>query len=203
MPVRARRTGTERRAEIAAAALRLLGRGGLTAVTTAAIAAEIAVSPAALFRHYDTLSAIFEAAVDLAAARLDASLPAPDAPPVARLRALASARVGLLQEEPGIAWLLRSEQAYAGLPAAAIERLRGAIGRSRAFIQAALREGVDGGALRSDVGPRVLLTVFTATIHALVDRAGIAHRAVGRPDPDDILSGLFLLLASPPTEPSR
>lgn len=204
MATRTRRTGIERRAEIAAAALRLLGQGGLPAVSSAAIAAEVGVSPAALFRHYDDLPAILAAAVDLAVARLDGGFPAPDAPPLDRLRDLATARVSLLQDAPGIAWLLRSEQAQAGLPPLAVEALRGAIGRSRAFIHAAIRDGIACGALRRDVSPRVLLTVFTATIHALVTRTGIAQQAAGRPDPDDVLPGLFALLVTPvpPTSPA-
>jgi len=203
MATRTRRPGIERRGEIAKAALRLLGRGGLSAVTSASLAAEVGVSPAALFRHFDTLAAIVEAAVDLAVARLDGCLQATDAPPVDRLRALAEARVSLLLEQPGIAWLLRSEQAHASLPAPALERLHGAIARSRTYIHGAIRAGVECGALRSDVSPRVLLTIFTATIHTLVARAGVAQQAVARPDADDVLPGLFTLLCTLPPESPR
>jgi len=200
---RTRKPALERRGEIAAATLRLLGRGGLPAVTAATVAAEVGVSPAALFRHFATLDAIVAAAVDLAVARLDPTLPPAAAAPVARLRALASARVRLLQDEPGIAWLLRSEQAASSLPAPAVEALGGAIARSRAVIVTAVRQGVERGELRADVPPAVLLTVFTATIHALVHRTGLAQRSLRRPDPDDVLPGLFRLLAVAPPEVLR
>lgn len=203
MPARVRRSGTERRGEIAAAALRLLGMGGLAAVTSASVAAEVGVSPAALFRHFPTLPAIVEAAVELAIARLDATRPPADGPALPRLRALAHARVRLFEEIPGVAWLLRSEQAYASLPASAVAGLRGAIGRSRKFIHAAIREGVEAGELRADVAPRVLLIVFTATVHALATPTGIAQRSVGRLDADDVLPDLFRLLRVPEKEPPR
>jgi AcrR family transcriptional regulator len=200
---RTRKTTAERRTEIAAAALRLLGRGGLSAVTSATVAAEIGVSPAALFRHFATLPEIVEAAVDLAVARLDASVPSRDEAPLTRLRTLAQARVRLFAQEPGVAWLLRSEQAYASLPESAVGKLRGAIARSRRFIHGAIHEGVELGSLRSDVSPRALLTVYTATIQALVSRAGLAQRSAARPDPDDVLGGLFRLISIPAKEVPR
>jgi len=203
MPKRVRKPATERRGEIAAAALRLLGRGGLAAVTSAEVAAEVGVSPAALFRHYATLAAIVDAAVDLAVASLDGTLPPADAPAADRLEALARARVGLFAREPGVAWLLRSEQAYAALSEPAVRRLRGAIGRSRKVIHGAIRDGVELGRLRADVDPRVLLTVFTATIHAFAGRTGLAQRSAAPPDPDEVLRGLFRLLANPSKERLR
>jgi AcrR family transcriptional regulator len=198
-----RRPQTERREQIAGAALRLLGRGGLEAVTSAALAREVRVTPGALFRHFATLDEIVVAAVARAVARLAATLPPDALPPVDWLRALARDRVALLREEPGIGWLLRSEQAPSSLPASALDLLRGAILASRIRIDAAIRRGVEEGLLRSDVPAAVLRTVFTAMVHSLTAPRGVAQRAVRPIDPEPLLSGLLVLLRTPSTESRR
>jgi AcrR family transcriptional regulator len=202
MRTASRRPQTERREQIAGAALRLLGRGGLDAVTAAALAREVRVTPGALFRHFATIDEIVVAAVERAAARLAATFPADGLAPAEWLRALARDRIALLREEPGIAWLLRSEQAPGALPRSAIGPLREAVLRSRTRIDAAIRRGVEEGRLRSDVPPAVLRAVFTAMIHSLTGPHGVAQRVGGLVDPEPLLSGLFVLL-SPPSESRR
>ena len=60
-----RKPSVERREEIAAAALRLIGERGRTALTTANLASELGLSSGALFRHFATLDDVLRGAVAL------------------------------------------------------------------------------------------------------------------------------------------
>lgn len=195
MPPALRKPTARRREEIAAAVLALLGRGGPRALTTAALADAVGVTTGALFRHFATLDEMLEAAVALAVERLEATFPPRDLPPLARLRALARARVEALRAEPGLAWLLRSEQAVASLPAPAVRRLAAFVRRSRRTLLDTLEEAAAAGEVRRDVPPDLLLVPFTATVHALVGPGGVHARKV--PRPDAVLDALFVLLAPP------
>ncbi|MDJ0521183.1 MAG: TetR/AcrR family transcriptional regulator [Planctomycetota bacterium] len=188
-----RRPGTERREQIADAALAVIGSRGLSALTTSTLAEEVGVTTGALFRHFPSREAILEAAVARAASQLAETFPDADLPPTERLRALARARVKLLSAEPGIAWLLHSPEASQALPTAAVQQLGGMVKRSRTFIAQALKDGAAEGAVRDDVPPQVLLFSFTATVHALIRPPGArAPIAVDR-----ALDGIFQLFAPP------
>jgi AcrR family transcriptional regulator len=198
-----RKPSAERREEIVRAALEIIGRRGMTALSTQALADAVGVTTGALFRHFPSVDSILEAAVSWAEERIASTFPAADRPGVERLRALAKARVALFVREPGLAWLLRSEQAFLVLPPAAVRRLRGLVRRSRAFIRAAVEQAVAEGDLRDDVPPDVLRVTFTATVHALASPPGLQGRAVSAPAPGPVLAGLFHLLAPADGQPRR
>lgn len=198
-----RKPRLERRQQIADTALAIIGRQGLSALTTAALAKEIGLTSGALFRHFASREAILEEAVRRAEVRVDATFPDADLPPTDRLRRLARARIRLLSKDPGLVWLLRSEEALLALPQAAVDRLRGLAARSRAFIQAAIKEASAQGALRADLAPDVLLLTFTATVHALIQGPGLHGRPGRRVGSDRMLDGLFTLLAPPRRTPTR
>jgi AcrR family transcriptional regulator len=192
-----RKPSAARREEIAWAALAIIGREGIGAFTMARLAEAVGVTSGALFRHFDSRQEILEEAVSRAEARIAATFPDPGLPPLVRLRALAEARIALLSEEPGCAWLLRSEQALLAVPAAARRRLEALAGRSRAFLAQAIEDGVAGGLVRADVPSDVLLLAFTATVHALIGLPGLQGRASA--PRERALDGL-LRLFSPPQE---
>ena len=50
--------------------------------------------------------------------------------------------------DPGVAWVLRSEQAYLSLPVDAVARLRDLVKRSKRFVLTALRDGSADGTIR-------------------------------------------------------
>ncbi len=193
---------SERREQIADAALAIIGRQGFSALTTTALAEEIGVTSGALFRHFPSRDAILEETVRRAEARLSATLDYVEPEPLPRLERLARARVQVLSEEPGLAWLLRSEEAFLVLPPAAVETLRDLVKRSRAFIEAALRQAIAQGDVRDDLPPDVLLFTFTAAVHAMIRAPGLQGRAGKRRDVGRLLDGLFAMLA-PPGRPPR
>ncbi len=191
-----RRSGQERRKQIGDAALRIIGERGLPALTTAAIAEEVGVTSGALFRHFKSRDGILEEAVRRALQKAEASFPPADLPPLERLLTLARNRVRLLQGEPGIAWLLRSDQAYLVLPESAAEELSRLVDRSRNFLLEGLEAGVRDGSIRNDIPPGVLVVLVIGTIHALIRTPGA--RALAPPqesvDVADVLDALARLL---------
>jgi len=202
--VTARKPTAERRTEIAMAALRIIGERGLTSLSTTSLADEIGVTSGALFRHFASCDAILEEAVRYAVARIDAAFPDPALPPRERLIELARLRVRLFASDPGLAWLLRSDQAYLTLPADAVRQLRALVAKSRAFLLDAIREGAREGCIRRDIEPEVLLVAVTGTIHALVGPGGVHRQAPGakRADPEPVLSALERMIAPPGASPA-
>lgn len=178
-PYRTRKPSAERRREIADAALRILGERGAVALTASALADAVGLTSGALFRHFDSLDDVLETAVERAVAAIDGTFPPAELPPLERLTGLARARVRLLSTEPGLACLLRSEQAFLVLPEPARARLTELVARSRRFMLEALRDGARAGTIRRDLAPELLLFPISGTIHALVGFPG-AHGSVAR-----------------------
>lgn len=201
-----RRPTGERRAEIAAAALRIIGERGLTSLTAASLAAEIGVTSGALFRHFTSRDAILAESVRYAVAKIEETFPDPDLPPVERILQLARNRVKVLGSDRGLAWLLRSDQAYLTMPEDAVARLRSLVAKTRQYLLDALVQGMDEGSIRRDIEPAVLLLTVMGTIHALIGLSGLHRKALqgGRPEPERVISGLERLMAPPAaTAPSR
>ena len=190
-----RKRGGERRAEIAAAALRIIGERGVTSLSTTTLAAEIGVTSGALFRHFASRDAILEEAVRHAVERIEAAFPSPRLAPRERLLQLARNRVRLFGSDPGLAWLLRSDQAHLTLPASAVQRMRDVVAASRQYLLDAIREGAEQGSIRRDIEPEILLVTVMGTIHALIGMGGAHRPAARRPDPEAVLSALEQMIA--------
>ncbi|HXV75571.1 MAG TPA: TetR/AcrR family transcriptional regulator [Candidatus Polarisedimenticolaceae bacterium] len=110
----------ERREEIARAVLTIIGARGRTALTTTTLAAEVGLTTGALYRHFASLDEILTEAVRYGVERIESTFPAAALPPLDRVLELARNRVRLLGRDRGLAWLLRSEQAYLTLPIHAV-----------------------------------------------------------------------------------
>lgn len=192
-----RKPTAERREQIALAALRRIGERGFAALTTASLAEAVGLSAGALFRHFDSREAILDEAVRLAEQRVEATFPDPAGAALDRLRQLACARIDLLTQEPGIAWLLRSAEALLSLPTGAVTRLRALVQRSRATVRAAIDEAVAAGDLRADVPADVLLLAYTSTVHALVGQPGLQGWGMGSSPAAPAIEGLLTLLSAP------
>ncbi len=199
MKTHTRKPGTERREEIARTILRIVGEQGLPSLTTTTLAREIGVTTGALFRHFASRDDMLRAAVEHGVAKIAATFPDESLPPVERLLGLARNRVRVLGSDPGVAWLLRSEQAYLSLPDDAVDQLRVLVKRSKRFILAAIRDGAAQGSIRNDIEPEVLFVPVMGTIHALIGVQYIHGTATRnrRTSPERVLSALERLLAPP------
>lgn len=200
MSTQTRKPRTQRRAEIVKAALRIIGERGLTSFTTAAVAEEVGVTTGALFRHFDSLDAVLQGAVDHAIERIDATFPDAGLPPRERVLELARGRIELFGADPGLSWLLRSDQAYLVLPGESVAGLRAVVRRSKRFLLKAIREGAEAGDFRGDIEPKILLVPVMGTIHALAGMPGIHRKSARRPDTGRVLGALLKMLAPPGSE---
>jgi AcrR family transcriptional regulator len=197
MRVRIRKPAAERRTEIALAVLRIIGERGLTSLTTATLAEEVGVTSGALFRHFASLDEILLETVRHGVRRMDETFPDASLRPRERLMKLARNRVQLLRSDPGLAWLLRSEQAYLTLPDEAVKSLRALGRRSREYLVNVIREGMSEGSIRDDIEPQVLLVPVMGTIHALAGMTGVHHLAPGTDtrQQEAVLSALERMIA--------
>lgn len=194
-----RKPTVERREEIARAVLRIIGERGLTTLTTATLAAEVGVTSGALYRHFASLDDIMIETVRFGVERIEDTFPDGGSPPLDRIRELAENRVRLLRGDRGLAWLLRSDQAYLVLPEQAAHSLRDVARRSRTFLLDALTDGASERTIRRDIAPEVLLVTVLGTIHALIGSGDPHPSHPGRKPPsiDRVLSGLTRLLQPP------
>jgi AcrR family transcriptional regulator len=117
---RTRKPASVRREETARAVLRIVGERGYPALTTATLAEEVGVTTGALFRHFASLEEILRETAAHAIGRIEETFPDPSLPPMTRILQLAKNRMRVLGPDPGLSWLLRSDQAPA-LPADAVE----------------------------------------------------------------------------------
>ncbi len=195
--MRTRKPGSERRREIALAVLRIIGERGLTSLTTATLAQEVGITTGAIFRHFASLDEVLRETVRHGIARMEETFPDGSLPPLERLMGLARNRMELLRSDSGLAWLLRSEQAYMALPDDSVASLKALVRRSRRYLLDAIREGASSGSIRDDIAPEVLLVPIMGTIHALTGMRGVHHLApkADRRELGAVLSALKLMIA--------
>lgn len=190
-----------RQAEIADAALRIIGEQGARALTAATLGEAVGITPGALYRHFASLDEILAAAVDRAVTAVEATFPSLELSPLDRLRELTTERVALIRRTPGLAWLLLSDQVHVTVPAPAVKRLRDLVTRSRAFLREAVKAAQADDSLRADLEPAVVLTLLSGTVHALAGGSGVHAGPPRGPAPARVLAALFELLA--PTSPGE
>ncbi len=199
MPTRIRKSSAHRREEIAIAVLHIIGRRGLTSLTMYTLAKQIGVTSGALFRHFKTRDDILREVVRHGVAKIDQTFPDKSLPPLERLFTLARNRIELLGPDPGLAWLLRSEQAYLTLPKDAVDELRDVAQRSRRFLLKAIRDGAADGSIRSDIPPDVLLVPIIGTIHTLIGTPGAIQQSQSKQDRNTtrVLDALKRMIVTP------
>ncbi|MFT5233838.1 MAG: AcrR family transcriptional regulator [Candidatus Krumholzibacteriia bacterium] len=193
-----RKSGDERRIEIAQAILRIIGERGLAALTTAGVAEEVGVSAGALFRHFASRDEMVSAAAELALQMIDQTFPSSDLAPLDRVVGLARNRAELLRSELGIAWLLKSDQAHLVLLEGAAQKVQEMGTRSKNFLRQAILEGREDGTIRTDVQPEVIMVTVMGTIHALtgISKIHSSTDSQSKLDPEIIFSGLKRMLAT-------
>ena len=197
MTIQNRRPRAERREQIAQAVLHIIGTTGITSLTTTTLAREIGVTSGALFRHFKSRDEILREAVRYATRQIDETFPDEALPATERIVELARNRLQVLRSEPGVAWLLRSDQASLALPNDAVRLLRGRARRTRQYILAAIEDGVAEGSIRGDIAPEILLVPIMGTIHAVLGMPGIRGKTTAKEssDPDAVLSALVRMIA--------
>jgi AcrR family transcriptional regulator len=166
-----RKPAEDRRREIADAALRVIAAGGLGRFTALAVAREVGLSDGALFRHFPSMEAIVDAAIDRVEELLFEAFPPAGADPLERLGAFFRRRATVIRQNPGISPLLVSDELAKAASAAGVERVAGLRRRSAAFVRACLAEAEAGGLLAPGIDAEVAAFVVLGSLVALAHGA--------------------------------
>jgi len=166
-PMTPRKPAGSRRREIADAALKVIAERGLARFTSLAIAREVGVSDAALFRHFASKQAIVLAVIDRVEEILFAEFPPADLDPIERLETFFNGRIAVIREHPGVARLLGSEQLSQAAPPRGVARVAEFRRRSRAFVRACLVEAQRRGQLAANVGAEEATVLVLGALLAL------------------------------------
>jgi AcrR family transcriptional regulator len=191
----ARKPAESRRRDIADAALKVIADQGLARFTSLAIAREVGVSDAALFRHFATKEAIVLAAIERVEEILFEGFPPDDADPVERLGRFFRRRVEIVRAHPGVARLVGSEQLAQAAPPQGVARVAGFRRRSREFVRACLVEARRKGLLAPGVGAEEATVLVLGALLALAH--GPAGEAFDAGRAEDVWSLLERVLRGP------
>ncbi len=191
----ARRSTEARQLELTDAALHIIASRGISALSTRSLAEAVGLSSGAIFRHFASIDALLEAVVGRVEAVLEASYPSPELGARARLEGFVDARSSAVGAQLGILRLVLSEQFLLALPDPGRERLAACVKRSRAFVEACIREGQGAAEFRADVDPESLAAIVMGTIQMLAfSKASEDEREAGV---RKVRAGLFALLSGP------
>jgi AcrR family transcriptional regulator len=168
-----RKAAGSRRREIADAALKVIAEQGLARFTSLAIAREVGVSDAALFRHFATKEDIVLAVIDRVEEILFTGFPPLDPDPIDRLGHFFRRRIEVIRKHPGVAVLVGSEQLAQAAPPRGVARVAEFRRRSRSFVRDCLVAAHEQGLLAEGVGPE------EATVLVLGALLSLAHAAPG------------------------
>jgi AcrR family transcriptional regulator len=171
-----RKTADSRRREIADAALRVIAEQGLGRFTALAIAREVGVSDAALFRHFQTKDDIVLAAIDRLEEILFAGFPPAGRDALERLGNFFRQRVAVIEGNPGVARLVASDSLAQAAPAVGVARVADFRRRSVRFIRTCLADAAREGLLAGGLEPAEAEVLVIGAILALTQARGLNLR---------------------------
>ncbi|MBB3190342.1 TetR/AcrR family transcriptional regulator [Halomonas cerina] len=176
----------ERRERTVEAVIELCGREEPATLTTGRIARRMGVTQGALFRHFASKEAIWEAAVAWVAERVMARITTAAEgveDPLLALEAMFLAHVAFIAEHPGVPRLLMGQLQHPR-PTAASRMVKGLMARYRRRLLGLLEEAGRRGQLRPGLDLDAAATQFIGCVQGLVlqsliadDVAGIVDRA--------------------------
>lgn len=173
-----RKSAELRKAEIVAAALDLADRIGPDRVTTGAVASRIGVTQAALFRHFPTKAALWQAVAEHVAEGLatawDEALRLGDTPTI-RLRALISAQFAQIEATPALPMLLFSREL--NVTNAELRAIfHGKLSAFRGLLAREVAAGQDAGLLRGDIAANDAAALLTSLVQGVAIRWALGTR---------------------------
>ncbi len=167
----------ERQAEIVAATLKLASEVNPAQITTGQIADVVGVTQGALFKHFPTKDAIWQAVMGWVQGTLMARLDKAAnkaASPVEALRAVFRAHVGFVADHPGVPRFLFHElHRAADTP---IKRtVRTLLQRYRVLILKLLGDATAAGAVDADLDADAAATLFMGIVQGLVMQSMVSN----------------------------
>ncbi|MEO7200845.1 MAG: TetR/AcrR family transcriptional regulator [Dokdonella sp.] len=176
MTLRTRLSATDRRDVTVETVMALAGEGNPAEITTAAIAERMNLTQGAVFRHFPTKEAIWQAVMEWVAARLLARVDTAikdNASPLAALEAVFHSHVAFVSAHPGVPRMLFGELQRAD-DTAAKKIARIMIGHYSERISALIVRGKAEHELAADVDVDAAVMLFVGTIQGLVMQSLLA-----------------------------
>ncbi len=167
-----------RKAEIVAVILALADRIGPDRVTTGAVAAEMGVTQAALFRHFPTKAAMWLAVAEHVAAGLTAAWDAAllgKSDPMVRLAALIAAQFDQMSATPAMPMLLFSRELNVENDALRAA-FRGRLGAFQIHLTREIAAGQSAAMLRDDLAPADAALLLAALVQGVSIRWALGAR---------------------------
>lgn len=168
-----RLSGDIRREQIVEAALRIIASGGVKSLTTAAIAEEVGISEANLYRHFNSKDEILQGTVEKIGEgllrNLDIISEMSEANPLVRLKRLFMLHLEYIEKNEGIPRLIFSEEMHVGNKKLK-ERLLKTIQSYSARLESLIKEGQEAKLIRKEIGGPSAAMLFIGMIQILTMR---------------------------------
>lgn len=145
-----------RKEEIVQAALAVVGKKGVRALTIAAIAEAAGMSEANIYRHFSGKEAIFSALADFIGSSVmgkAATIAAGSRRPLEKLETIFFSHIAIIAEHPGVPRFVFSEDLYLGHPDLA-KTLANRIGSYVETVSGVIAAGIHEGELKQHISPR-------------------------------------------------
>lgn len=173
-----RKSAELRKAQIVATILDLADRIGPDRVTTGAVAAEIGVTQAAIFRHFPTKAEMWAAVADHVASRMTAAWTEAlekSTAPADRLRALIGAQLDQITASPAMPMLLFSRELNVENTALR-EVFRDRLATLHGLLMSEVSQGQQDKTLCSDVAAADVAVLLTSLVQGVAIRWSLGAR---------------------------
>ena len=175
MQISAQKVSTEiRREQIVRSTLKIIAEKGARNLTTAAIAKDVGMSEANIYRHFRSKDEILSETVTKIGSGLRANLEkvfsagAKD-PPLEKLRKIFMLHVDYVEKNEGIPRLVFSEEIHGGNTKLK-QKLLKSIDSYAAQLESLIREGRKDGSLKKEINPKSTALMFIGMIQATILR---------------------------------
>jgi AcrR family transcriptional regulator len=151
-----------RKDQIAEAVLDLVTRGGLSALSVAAVAHRVGVTPSALYRHFPSKGAMLDATLERIEQRVRENVRIAEeqaADPLEALGVLLARHVEMVRQSRGVPLVLFSDDVYFR-PTGHRERLKSLILGYAELVAGLVQKGQRAGRIRRDIDPETLGVMF-------------------------------------------
>jgi AcrR family transcriptional regulator len=167
-----RKPTAARRTQIVDTAMRILATKGARRFTAQLLASEIGVTAGAIYRHFKSMDAIVDAAVERMGGLLFEGFPPKAEDPIERLGAFFRHRTETLLAHPHVARLLHSDHLAQAAGPAQAGRLEEFKRRSQTFVLGCLREAHQDGTLARQTSPEAGAIIVLGSILRLSHAGG-------------------------------
>ncbi len=167
---------SKRQSEIIQAAIKLIGEGGIQALTIKNLSAKIGVVESALYRHFksktDVISALLDYLESIMASHFE-EVRDLNAEPFAKIEKLIESQLKLFADTPSYAVVILSDGLYKN-DKMLYDKLFNIMEGSRSTFAKIIEEGQKDGAIRSDVTNDQIAFIIMGSIRLNVNQWGLS-----------------------------